>query len=240
MKPKNYRRGYPVAVLIGTELNQAVIWQIYSQVAKHQETIQLIGERREQKALYNFHESIINAIRTTLKQGVKNILIASAPKTIYSQDLKTHITAHHTWMIQGTNRASVSIIAGLASTPQQVAVLTKKSEFKNLIQASAEEETDNLLETLEKRLNTNGDLVLFSLEEAEIKILQTPSPGKPQPEYLLLTNAYLAANRKKSRLNRLMQIAQNKKIQTRVIDAESNAGARLTQLGGIVCLLKPQ
>jgi stalled ribosome rescue protein Dom34 len=35
-----------------------------------------------------------------------------------------------------------------------------------------------------------------------------------------------------------MQIAQNKKVKTRVIDAESNAGKRLTQLGGIVCLAK--
>jgi hypothetical protein len=35
-----------------------------------------------------------------------------------------------------------------------------------------------------------------------------------------------------------MQIAQNKKIQTRVIDAESAAGARITQLGGIVCVAK--
>ncbi len=240
MKPKNYRRGYPVAVLIGIEQNHAVIWQIYSQVAKHQQIIQLNGERKEQKALYNFHESIINALRITLKQGVKNILIASAPKTSYAQNLRTHITAHHTWMIQGPNRASVSIVTGLASTPQQVAVLTKKSEFKNLIQTSAAEETENLLETLEKRLNTNSNCVLFSLEEAELKILQTQPPGKPQPEYLLLTNAFLAANRRKSRLNRLMQIAQNKKIQTRVIDAESNAGERLTQLGGIVCLLKPQ
>ncbi len=240
MKPKNYRRGYPVAVLIGIEQNHVAIWQIYSQVAKHQETLQLIGERRDQKALYNFHETIINTIRSTLKQGVKNLLIASAPKTSYAQDFKTHITAHHNWMLQGPNKSSISVIVSLASTPQQVAALTKKSEFKNLIQTSAAEETENLLETLEKRLNTNSDLVLFSLEEAEIKILQTQPPGKPHPEYLLLTNAYLAANRRKSRLNRLMQIAQNKKIQTRVIDAESNAGARLTQLGGIICLLKPQ
>ncbi len=78
--------------------------------------------------------------------------------------------------------------------------------------------------------------MVFSLEEAENLILQVQPPGKPQPEYLLLTNSYLAGCRQKNRIHRLMQIAQNKKIKTRVIDAESNAGARLTQLGSLVCL----
>jgi hypothetical protein len=35
-----------------------------------------------------------------------------------------------------------------------------------------------------------------------------------------------------------MQIAANKKVRTRVVDAESPAGKRLGQLGGIVCLAK--
>jgi stalled ribosome rescue protein Dom34 len=62
--------------------------------------------------------------------------------------------------------------------------------------------------------------------------------GKPQPEYLLLTDEYIACTRQKGRLHRLMQVAQNRQVKTRVISAESNAGKRLTQLGGIVCLAK--
>lgn len=238
MSPKSYRRGYPVAVLIGVEADHAAIWLIFSQVAKPQQTIRLNGDRRDQKAVYNFHESIINALRSTLKEGVRSIIIASSPRTSFAQDLKNHITSHHSWLVAGASRASISLIVGAASSPPQVAVLTQKLEFKELIQENAAQETENLLEVLEKRLNKADNLVLFSLEEAESLILFSQDPGKSQPEYLLLTDSYLAKSRQRGRLNRLMQIAQNKKVKTRVISAESTAGARLTQLGGIICLAK--
>ena len=61
---------------------------------------------------------------------------------------------------------------------------------------------------------------------------------KPKPEYLMLTDEYLSKSRQKYRVQRLMQVAANKGVKTRVISAESTAGKRLTQLGGIVCLAK--
>jgi stalled ribosome rescue protein Dom34 len=234
MKPKGYRRGYPVAILMGVEADHAALWQIFSQVAKPQQTIQINGERRDQKALYNFHEAIVNALRPTFNEGVKSLIIASAPRTSYARDLQSHISGHHSWLTQGANKATISLIVGSASSGPQVAALTKKTEFKQLIEENAAEETENILELLERRLNENK--VVFSLEEAESLILSVQPPGKPQPEYLLLTNDYLASCRQKNRLHRLMQIAQNKKIKNKVVNAESNAGARLTQLGGLICL----
>ena len=238
MKPKNYKRGYPVAVLIGIEQSHAALWYIFSQVAKQQQTISLNGERKDQKAIYRFHETLIDALRPVLKEGVRSIILASPARTSYAQDLLNHIKAHHAWLLQGTNKASFSPITGSASSPSQVAELTKTSKFKELIQANASEETENLLEILEKRLSKTDNLVLFSLQEAESIILFCQAPGKPQPEYLLLTNDYLACSRQKNRVNRLMQIAARNGVKTRVIDAESNAGKRLTQFGGIVCLAK--
>jgi stalled ribosome rescue protein Dom34 len=238
MKPKSYKRGYPVAVLVGIEQDHAALWQIFSQVAKHQQIIPLNGDRKDSKALYSFHESIINALRPVLKEGVRSIIAASPPRTSYAQDFLSHIKAHHAWLLQGTNKASFSQITGSASAPSQVAALTKTAAFKQLIQENATEETENLLEILEKRLNKTDNLVLFSLQEAENLILNPQAPGKPQPEYLLLTDDYLAGSRQKNRVNRLMQIAARNGVKTRVINAESNAGKRLTQLGGIVCLAK--
>jgi stalled ribosome rescue protein Dom34 len=238
MNPKNYKRGYPVAVLVGIEQDHAALWHIFSQVAKQQQTIPLDGERKDQKALYSFHETIINALRPVLKEGVRSILVASAPRTTYAQDFLSHVKSHHAWLLQGTNKASISHITGSASSPPQVAALTKTSAFKQLIQENAAEETENLLEVLEKRLSKTDNLVLFSLQEAEKLILNPQAPGKPQPEYLMLTNDYLADSRQKNRVNRLMQIAARNGVKTRVIDAESNAGKRVTQLGGIVCLAK--
>lgn len=238
MKPKNYKRGYPVAMLIGIEADHAALWQIFSQVAKPQQTIPLNGERKDQKTLYNFHETIINALRPVLKEGVRSIIVASPPRTNFAQDFLSHIKAHHSWLLQGTNKASISQITGSASSPPQVAALTKTGAFKQLIEENATEETENLLEILEKRLSKTDNLVLFSLQEAENIILNPQAPGKAQPEYLMLTDDYLAGTRQKNRVNRLMMIAAKNGVKTRVINAESNAGARLTQLGGIVCLAK--
>ena len=179
MPPKSYKRGYPVAILIGIEEDHAALWQVFSQVAKHQQTIPLNGDRKDPKATYNFHESIINALRPTLKEGVKSIIIASPPKTSYAQEFQNHVTAHHAWLMQGANKATFSQITGSASTPSQVAALTKTPTFKQLIQETAAEETENLLEILEKRLNTADNLVLFSLEEAENQTSQTGTRQTP-------------------------------------------------------------
>jgi stalled ribosome rescue protein Dom34 len=238
MKSKSYKRGYPVAVLTGIEQNHAALWQVFSQVAKHQQTIPLNGDRKDSKALYSFHESIINALRPVLKEGVRSIIVASPARTNFAQEFLNHIKAHHAWLLQGTNKATFSQITGSASAPSQVAALTKTSTFKQLIQENAAEETENLLEILERRLSKADNLVLFSLPEAETIILNLQAPGKPQPEYLLLTDDYIASSRQKNRVNRLMQIAAKNGVKTRVISVESKAGKRLTQLGGIVCLAK--
>jgi stalled ribosome rescue protein Dom34 len=238
MKTKNYKRGYPVAMLIGIEVDHTALWQIFSQVAKPQQTITLNGERKDQKTLYTFHETIINALRPVLKEGVRSMIVASPSRTNYAQDFLCHVKSHHAWLIQGTNKATFSQITGSASSPPQVATLTKTSSFKQLIQENAIEETENLLQILEKRLSKTDNLVFFSFQEAETLILNPQAPGKPQPEYLMLTDDYLADSRQKNRVNRLMMIAAKNGVKTRVINVESNAGVRLTQLGGIVCLAK--
>ncbi len=237
---KRYKRGYPVAILIGLEEHQAVLWKIFSQVVKPQKTLTIDGTRSNPKALYNFHESIINDLRPTLKEGVRSIIIASPARSNYTQEFSNHVHQHHTWLTQGPNKASFSEITGNASSHPQVAALTRTNEFHELISQTTSEETENLIDLLEKRLNTSNrrDAVLFSLEEAENLILKRQKPGRPKPEYLLLTDRYLADSRAKNRLHRLMQIAQNKKVKTRVINAKSAAGQRLTQLGGIICLAR--
>jgi stalled ribosome rescue protein Dom34 len=238
MTPKSYKRGYPVAVLIGVEQDHAALWQIFSQVAKHQDNVALNGDRRDSKAAYNFHEAIVNGIRSTLKQGVKSIIVASPAKTSFGQDFLNHIKTHQSWLFQGANKATFSQITGSASTSSQVAALTKTHIFKQLISQTTAQETENLLDILEKKLSQTDNLVHFSLEEAENLILSRQAEGKPKPEYLLLTDEYLACSRQKNRVHRLIQIAQNQGLKTRVIAVDSSAGRRLTQFGGIVCLAK--
>ena len=235
---KAYKRGYAVAILAGLEKTHAALWKVFSKVVKPEKTLTIVGTRNNPKALYNFHESIINALRPTLKEGVRSIILVSPARTNYAQEFIDHVREHHTWLIQGTNKAAFSEITGSASTLSQVAALTRTKAFRQLICETTAEETENLIEILEKRLNASekNNLVLFSLEEAEALILNQQNTSRPKPEYLLLTDKYLADNRKKNRLHRLMQIATNRKVKTRIVNAESPAGVRLTQLGGIVCI----
>lgn len=80
--------------------------------------------------------------------------------------------------------------------------------------------------------------ILFSFKEI-IKIVQNDKKyTKTKPEYLLLTDKYLENFKYKNQLNRLLQIAENKNIITRVVSSELPAGKRLTQLGGLVCIIK--
>jgi stalled ribosome rescue protein Dom34 len=243
LKPKKgYKRGYPVAILAGLEETHAVLWKVFSKVVKPEKTLDIDGTRNNPKALYNFHESIITALRPTLKEGVRSIILVSPARTNYAQEFINHVHEHHTWLIQGSNKAAFSEITGSANTPSQVAALTRTQAFRQLICETTAEETENIIEILEKRLSTSekNNLVLFSLEEAEALILNKQNTSRPKPEYLLLTDKYLADTHQKNRLHRLMQIAANRKVKTRVVNAESPAGVRLTQLGGIVCIAKPK
>jgi len=243
LKPKKaHKRGYPVAILAGLEDTHAALWKVFSKVVKPEKTLTINGTRNNPKALYNFHESIINALRPTLKEGVRSIILVSPARTNYTQEFTNHVRQHHTWLIQGSNKTVFSEITGSANTPSQVAALKRTQAFRQLICETTAEETENLIEILEKRLSTSekNDLVLFSLEEAEALILKQQNTSRPKPEYLLLTDKYLSDNRRKNRLHRLMQIAANRKVKTRVVNAESPAGVRLTQLGGIVCIAKPE
>ncbi len=233
-----YKRGYTVAVLIGLQDNRAVLWKIFSHVVKPETTIPLNGQRNDAKALYNFHEQIVNALRPSTKEGVGSVMVASPTRTDYGDKFIQHIKEHHTWLTQGANKTAFAQLTGSATTKAEVTVITREPAFRKIIEQASAEETENLLDLLEKRLNAAGneELVLYSMEEAENSILSSAKPGKPKPEYLLTTNTFLATSRFRNRLQRLMQIAKNKGVKTRVVNAESPAGKRLTQLGGIVCL----
>jgi stalled ribosome rescue protein Dom34 len=239
-RKKAYRRGYPVAILAGLEEDRAVLWKVFSNVVKPEKTIWLDGTWNDQKAVYNFLESVVNALRPTLKEGVRSIILAAPARTNYTQIFTDHVGAHHAWLAQGPSKATFSHSTGSATTTSEVAALARTPQFSRLIGESTRKETDDLIDLLEKRLNSSDQhaRVLYSLKEIEDLILVPQKPGTPKPEYLMLTNKYLSNSREKHRINRLIQIAANKNVKTRIVDAESAAGQRLTQLGGMVCLAR--
>ena len=239
---RGYRRGYPVAILTGLEENRAVLWKVFSKVVKPDKTISLSGARTDPKATYNFHESIINALRPTLKEGVRSLILASPPRTDYAQKFIDHIRRHHTWLVQGPNRAAISEMTGSAGTMSEVASLVRTPLFRRQISETTTEETENLIQILEERLTTSNQhaTTAYSLEEAENLIIRPRRPGQPKPDYLMLTDKYLSNSQAKNRVQRLIQIAANRSVKTRIVPAESPAGKRITQLGGLVCLAQDE
>ncbi len=239
---KPYRRGYPVALLVGLGEGQAVLWKVYSNVVKPEKTIVLNGARNDAKALYNFYEATVNAMRATIREGIRSIIVASPPRTVFREELLKHVRSHHSWLTQGADKATFAEIVGAALTVHDVTVLARASEFHRLLSETTTQETENLLELLEKSLNVSSaePTVLYSLEEIEDKVFGTWLPGKPKPEYLMLADTYLTNSHQKNRIHRLQQVASNRKVKSRIVKADTPAGKRLLQLGGIVCILKTE
>jgi len=243
-KRRGYKRGYPVAVLVGFAENHVMLWQIFSNVAKPGLRLALNGSRKDQKALYSYHETIVDALRPMLSEGVRSIILASPPRTSHAQAFLNHIQKHHAYMTQpnSPNPVTFATIVASATQSHEIAELTKTKEFRTLIGETTSTEADQVVTTLEKRLNEtdNNAITLFSLSEIEELVYSREEPSAIRPEYVVMTDRYLAECKERSRVQRLLQISQNKKIRTRVVSVETPAGKRLSQLGGLVCFGKPQ
>ena len=232
---KGYRRGYPVALLIGLEEDHAVVWQGFSQVAKPSHTLKLSGKRTDDKALYDFHESVLKAFRSTLKEGVRSVVVTAPMKTTYATDFLDHIRRHHAYLLQskGSNRVTFAKLVGSADRPHDVVELVKTKEFQELIAATTSEEADQIATILDRNLSI-AQPVLFALKEIEDAVYSQDRKDNLISAYLVLTDSYLAESSYRNRIHRLLQIAENKKVKTKIVNTETSAGKRITQLGGLV------
>jgi stalled ribosome rescue protein Dom34 len=234
-----YKRGYLLAVLVGLEERRAVLWRVFSEVVKLDGTVERGGEA-EREGPYDFHESIVNALRPALKEGVKSIVIAAPARTDYAAHLLDHIRKHHAWLVQGPNAATFGELTGSAGQPHEVHELVKTKGFREVIGETTSRDAENIVAVLEKGLNSNDSsiVVLYSLEEIEDLVYGRHGQNSSIPEHIVLTNKYLADTKDRRRIQRLLQISQNKGIKTTIVNAETGAGLRLSQLGGLVCFAK--
>ena len=238
-----YKRGYPVALLIGFENDNAILWHVFSHVARLHLALELHGKRTDERALYNFHESVLEALKPMLKEGVKSIVIVAPPKTTYAEDFLDHVRKHHNYLIQSNNpnRATFAKLVGSADQPSKVAQLVKTKEFHESIAETTSGEADHIINVLEKHLNSidSNWIVLFSLKEIEDIVYNPERNDDSGMNFLLLTDKYLAEAEDKNRIHRLLQISKNKKIKTRIVKAETTAGKRISQFGDIVFFATP-
>ena len=228
MPRRRRRRGYPVAILVGLENKKAIFWNIYSNSVR-------IGSVKEwTDNEYNFFESLVDELRPSIKQGIKTVVLASESKKKY-EGLMGHIEKHQGWMLKGyeLNRVSFQFLEGTARDIDSVTELVNELDFKESIRKAGEGDMQLIMGVLEKRLSSRDGIetLRFSLKEVEDTVY-----NDVEAEYLLVTQRFLKQHNR--RVQRLLQIAENKGVKTRIIPPESNYGPRIAQFGGLILLLK--
>jgi len=228
MPRRRRRRGYPLAVLIGLDGDKATTWHVFSESVRPGDRIQ--GDDR-----FRFYESIVDLLRPSLKQGTKSVLIATDDEREYRRFLG-HIEKHQSWLLKGwgLNTASFEHVSEPAMDIEQVRRLVKAHGFREKLSEVTQGDIGQVMDVLEKRLSDPEGIetVLFSLNEVEDAVYG----GGGSPEYILVTELF--RSRRRRRTDRLLQVAANKKVRTRIIENDTQAGARLSQFGGLVCMLR--
>ena len=132
-----------MALLLGFEEEHVVLWRIFSRVAKLSEKLKVDGRRNEQKVLYNFHESVIGAMKPFIIEGVRSIVVVSPTRTTYAKEFLEHVKKHHRYLIQlkSSNRVNFAELVGSADDRLKVVELVKTKEFKDLITETTSEES---------------------------------------------------------------------------------------------------
>jgi len=236
------KRGYPVAVLVGFEEKRAALWQIFSKAVKHYAAVEL--DAKDKRGPYNFREAVIDVLRPLLKEGVRSVIVAAPMKTNYVRDFLDHARKRHLWLFRedGANSATFGELAGSAYQFHEVSDLVKTEEFHKVLSEITSGDADRVMATLEKHINEidGGAVVLYSLEDIEELVNNKLERGNLKPEYIMLTDRYLAETKEKNRVHRLLQISKNKDIKTKIIDSETKAGVRLSQFGGLACFTGPR
>lgn len=247
-KKKRQKRGFLVALLVGFNEQAIHIWKVFSQTIRGFKLIKLARKWKyaDNKQQYHFHEDLVNAIRPIIKEeGIKSILLASPPKTDYSSRFIEHVNKHHQWLVRsrGDNQVSFGQIIGIARTLEEASILIAKEESVEIINETTSDEADLIINHLEKSINANNQniMVLYGLKEIEDFVYKGGKKDKSAGEkadYLVLTDIFLDAHKQKNRIHRLIQIAENKGVLTRIISSESSSGSRINQFGGIICFKK--
>ncbi|MHA1914297.1 MAG: hypothetical protein ACW986_15350 [Promethearchaeota archaeon] len=247
VKKRKYRvkRGHPVAILIGLHENDAVFWRIYSETIRFHHRITRGRKRKYQNKMhiYHFHEEIINALRPIIKEGTRSILVLSPPKEEYSDEFLKHVNKHHPWLLKkGPNQVVFSKIVGSqAKTQKDVNYLKTLEYFQDLLDETSNQEGMLILAELTEIINKNEKFskILYTWREIDYELRLIKQNSKlPKPNYIILTEEYLKNPKNRNKKHRILQIAKNLEIKTKIVSSESEAGGIVDGFGGLVCYFK--
>ncbi len=244
-RKKRVRRGHPVAILIGLHDNDAVFWRIFSETIRPHFKINRGRKRRNQnkKHLFHFHEEIINTLRPIIKEGIRSVILLSPPKEEYSDEFLNHVNKHHSWLLKKGSQGVVfsKIVGNQAKTQKDVYYLKTQDYFKDIVGETSNQEALLILEELTEIINKNEKFskILYTWREIDYELrLIKQNSNLPKPDYIILTEEYLKNPKNRNKTHRILQIAKNLKIKTKIVNEESEAGISVKKFGGLVCYFK--
>ena len=177
---------------------------------------------------------IVDALRPSIKDGIRSVLVAAPDEREYRR-LMDHIGKHQGWLLKGwsLNTVSFEYVPEAAMEAGQVRALVASRGFDERLGEVTEGDVRQVMDELERRLNDPAGIetLLFTLDEVEGAVY-----GEGSPEYILVTEFFMSRHGR--RVNRLLQVAANRDVKTRVIGSDSPAGGRVAQFSGLVCMLK--
>ncbi len=236
------RRGYAVAALVGLDNHCAVLWVVHSQSIKQHGSIDWPRDRDggTEGDRYNFFNAIIAALKPVFSSGVGSLIVASSGNgSVLADSFIAHVRKHHAYLVRAVRMES---IAADASTANAARTLVKTQAFQRVAADVVEKESDSILQLLDARLSddTGRFTILFSLEEID-QFFRTFSKAGPVSvgvsEHILMTDRYWTAQKNSPRLQRITDLARNAGVRIRVLREDDKSGARVAQLGGLVCIV---
>jgi len=240
---KHQRRGYAVAVLVGLDSIRATLWIVYSESIRKHRSIDWPADRDglSKGDRYNFFNTIIAALKAVFSSGVGSLVVASAGNGRSLADaFVAHIRKHHAYLVRAIRMES---IAADASTTEAVKALVKMQAFQAVAADVIEHESDGIIQLLDARLSddTGRFTILFSLDEID-RFFRTFTKAGPAsagvPEHIIMTDKFWTAQKNNPRLQRVTDLARNAGVKIRVLREDNASGARIAQLGGLVCLVE--
>jgi len=241
-RKKRAKRGHPIAILIGLHNNDAVFWRVFSESIRFHFKIDRGRKRgnQDKKQLYHFHEEIIDTLRPLVKEGIRSIILLSPPKEQYSDEFLNHVFKHHVWLSKKGDKQVVfsKIVGNQAKTQKDVYFLKTQESIKKMIDETSNQEALLILEELMEIINKNEKFskILYTWKEIDYELrLIKRDPNLPRPNYIILTEGYLNNPKNRNKTYRILQIAKNLEIKTKIVSQESEASTIVEGFGGLVC-----
>ncbi|HME54872.1 MAG TPA: hypothetical protein VKM55_21890 [Candidatus Lokiarchaeia archaeon] len=237
------RRGYPVAVLLYVEDRRATLWMVNSESIAPAGNVHAgqKGSVGTANPKYNYFDDIVKTLKSNFATGVKTLVITGIKNTSLASDFLFHVQKHHAYLFKKGSALAInaSIMEGEASNVQSALALVKGDAFRKITASTVDKEMNSTLELLDACINNPSGAVkiCFTIDEIDQVFLAMKDDEGPVPEYILMTDEFYALHKSEAQFQRIYALAKRFKIKTRVIQKKTDAGFRVTELGGLVSFM---